>query len=146
MPNQLVAVLADPLLQKLLLLRPSAEAYQRIANWLSSVLQNVLEGDADKATLWEVLDVVREFVVQSKVSWSQRPPCICQLTNLYGRCSLYPTFSSNSLHIFSSSGTGPASVVISYRSCHMPPSWTSKASIGSLLESEAALWGRTNRL
>ncbi|EGR52642.1 uncharacterized protein TRIREDRAFT_102403 [Trichoderma reesei QM6a] len=66
MPNQLVAVLADPLLQKLLLLRPSAEAYQRIANWLSSVLQNVLEGDADKATLWEVLDVVREFVVQSK--------------------------------------------------------------------------------
>ena len=69
LPNQLVAVLADPLLQKLLLLRPSAEAYQRIANWLSSVLQNVLEEDADEATLWEVLDVVREFVVQSKVSW-----------------------------------------------------------------------------
>ncbi|KAK1250726.1 hypothetical protein MKX07_005281 [Trichoderma sp. CBMAI-0711] len=68
LPNQLVAVLADPLLQKLLLLRPSAGAYQRIANWLSSVLQNVLEGDADEATLWEVLDVVREFVVQSKSS------------------------------------------------------------------------------
>ncbi|OTA02663.1 hypothetical protein A9Z42_0030570 [Trichoderma parareesei] len=68
LPNQLVAVLADPLLQKLLLLRPSAGAYQRIANWLSSVLQNVLEGDADEATLWEVLDVVREFVVQSKLS------------------------------------------------------------------------------
>ncbi|KAL6891073.1 Mis6 domain-containing protein [Trichoderma longibrachiatum] len=66
LPNQLVAVLADPLLQKLLLLRPSAEAYQRISNWLSSVLQNVLDGDADEATLWEVLDVVREFVVQSK--------------------------------------------------------------------------------
>ncbi|KAL6700050.1 Mis6 domain-containing protein [Trichoderma pleuroticola] len=66
LPNQLVAVLADPLLQKLLLLRPTAEAYQRIANWLSSVLQNVIDGDADEATLWEVLDVVKEFVVQNK--------------------------------------------------------------------------------
>ncbi|KAL7931174.1 Mis6 domain-containing protein, partial [Trichoderma chlorosporum] len=66
LPNQLVAVLADPLLQKLLLLRPNAEAYQRVANWLNSVLQNVIDGDADEATLWEVLDVVREFVVQSK--------------------------------------------------------------------------------
>ncbi|KAH6611112.1 hypothetical protein Trco_001132 [Trichoderma cornu-damae] len=66
LPNQLVAVLADPLLQKLLLLRPNAEAYQRVANWLGSVLQNVLDGDADEATLWEVLDVVKDFVVQSK--------------------------------------------------------------------------------
>ncbi|KAL9471493.1 hypothetical protein ACSS6W_009434 [Trichoderma asperelloides] len=66
LPNQLVAVLADPLLQKLLLLRPNAEAYQRVANWLNSVLQNVIDGDTDEAVLWEVLGVVREFVVQSK--------------------------------------------------------------------------------
>ncbi|KAL6910926.1 Mis6 domain-containing protein [Trichoderma evansii] len=66
LPNQLVAVLADPLLQKLLLLRPNAEAYQRVANWLNSVLQNVIDGDADEAVLWEVLDVVKDFVVQSK--------------------------------------------------------------------------------
>lgn len=72
LPNQLVAVLADPLLQKLLLLRPNAEAYQRVANWLNSVLQNVIDGDADEAVLWEVLDVVKEFVVQSKVGWSSR--------------------------------------------------------------------------
>lgn len=72
LPNQLVAVLADPLLQKLLLLRPNAEAYQRVANWLNSVLQNVIDGDADEAVLWEVLDVVKEFVVQNKVSWSSR--------------------------------------------------------------------------
>ncbi|RFU78813.1 hypothetical protein TARUN_3380 [Trichoderma arundinaceum] len=68
LPNQLVAVLADPLLQKLLLLRPNAEAYQRVANWLSSALQNVMEGDADEAMLWEVLDVVKEFVVQAKAN------------------------------------------------------------------------------
>lgn len=72
LPNQLVAVLADPMLQKLLLLRPNAEAYQRVANWLNSVLQSVIDGDADEAVLWEVLDVVKEFVVQSKVSWSSR--------------------------------------------------------------------------
>lgn len=72
LPNQLVAVLADPLLQKLLLLRPNAEAYQRVANWLNSVLQNVIDGDTDEAVLWEVLGVVREFVVQSKVSQSSR--------------------------------------------------------------------------
>ncbi len=68
LPNQLVAVLADPLLQKLLLLRPSTESYQRVANWLNSVLQDVIDGDADEATLWEVLEVVRDFVVQTKVS------------------------------------------------------------------------------
>lgn len=66
LPNQLVAVLADPLLQKLLILRPSAESNQRIANWLSSVLQDIADGDADYATLWEVLEVVREFVTSTK--------------------------------------------------------------------------------
>lgn len=94
LPNQLVAVLADPLLQKLLLLRPNAEAYQRVANWLSSVLQNVIDGDADEATLWEVLDVVKEFVVQSKVSQNSTTISIYTLeSNTNSRCSLYPPFS-----------------------------------------------------
>ncbi|QUC19592.1 uncharacterized protein UV8b_03833 [Ustilaginoidea virens] len=66
LPNQLVAVLADPLLQKLLILRPDPESYQRISNWLSAVFDEVLSGDADAATLWEVLDVVREFVVRTR--------------------------------------------------------------------------------
>ncbi|KYK58654.1 hypothetical protein DCS_05671 [Drechmeria coniospora] len=66
LPNQLVAVLADPLLQKLLLLRPDATSHRRVSNWLGSVLQDVLDGDADEGTLWEVLEVVREFVVQTK--------------------------------------------------------------------------------
>ncbi|OAA66085.1 Mis6 domain-containing protein [Cordyceps fumosorosea ARSEF 2679] len=66
LPNQLVAVLADPLLQKLLLLRPSAESYMRVANWLNAALQEVVDGDADETTLWEMMDVVRDFVVQIK--------------------------------------------------------------------------------
>ncbi|KND93965.1 Centromere protein I [Tolypocladium ophioglossoides CBS 100239] len=66
LPNQLVAVLADPLLQKLLLLRPAAEAHRRVANWLGAVLRDVLHGDADEGALWEVLEVVRDFVVRTK--------------------------------------------------------------------------------
>ncbi|KAG6041253.1 hypothetical protein E4U41_005294 [Claviceps citrina] len=66
LPNQLVAVLADPLLQKLLILRPNPESYQRISNWLSAVFQEVMSGDADEATLWEVLEVAREFVARTR--------------------------------------------------------------------------------
>lgn len=73
LPNQLVAVLADPVLQKLLLLRPSDEAYQRVANWLHSVLQDVISGSTDDDTLWELLGVVKDFVVQTKVSFY----CLC---------------------------------------------------------------------
>ncbi|KAI6782946.1 Centromere protein I-like protein [Emericellopsis cladophorae] len=66
LPNQLVAVLADPLLQKLLLLRPHDEAHQRVAYWLQAALQEVMHGAADEATLWELLEVVRDFVTQTK--------------------------------------------------------------------------------
>lgn len=67
LPNQLIAVLADPLLQKLLILRPDTESHQRVANWLNSVLQEVVDGETDEATLWELLAVVEDFVVQTKV-------------------------------------------------------------------------------
>jgi centromere protein I len=67
LPNQLVAVLADPLLQKLMVLRPSSESDQRIANWLNSALQDVQDGDADEATFFEILDILRDYVVSTKV-------------------------------------------------------------------------------
>lgn len=67
LPNQLVAVLADPLLQKLLILRPSDEAYQRVANWLDAILQDVVAGNTDGDTLWDIMDVVKDFVAQTKV-------------------------------------------------------------------------------
>ncbi|CAG1972422.1 unnamed protein product [Fusarium graminearum] len=67
LPNQLVAVLADPLLQKLMVLRPSSESDQRIANWLNSALQDVQYGDADGATFFEILDIFRDYVVSAKV-------------------------------------------------------------------------------
>ncbi|RKL37362.1 hypothetical protein BFJ70_g6936 [Fusarium oxysporum] len=66
LPNQLVAVLADPLLQKLMLLRPDGESEQRLANWLNGVLQDVRDGDADENTFFDMLDILREYVVSIK--------------------------------------------------------------------------------
>ncbi|KFA78551.1 hypothetical protein S40288_01449 [Stachybotrys chartarum IBT 40288] len=65
LPNQLVAVLADPLLQKLLMLRPSTESRQRIVNWLHTILQDVIDGSTDRETLWDVLLILRDFVTQT---------------------------------------------------------------------------------
>jgi centromere protein I len=67
LPNQLVAILADPLLQKLLVLRPDANSDRRIANWLNAVLEDVVQGDADQDTLWEVLEILKQYVEQTKV-------------------------------------------------------------------------------
>ncbi|RYC64409.1 hypothetical protein CHU98_g1776 [Xylaria longipes] len=47
LPNQLIAILGDPLLQKLLLLRPRAEGHLRASNWLESYTQDLMAGDSD---------------------------------------------------------------------------------------------------
>ncbi|KAK4240494.1 centromere protein I [Achaetomium macrosporum] len=66
LPTQLVAVLADPLLQKFLLLRPDAEAFSRIANWLMACLDDVARGDADPAYLEDLLVVIHDYAVSTK--------------------------------------------------------------------------------
>ena len=73
LPDQLVAVLADPLLQKLLLLRPAAEADRRVANWLAAALAEATDGDADEETLWEVLELARDYALQTKVCAVRAP-------------------------------------------------------------------------
>lgn len=67
LPSQLVAVIADPLLQKLLLLRPDEEAFVRVNNWMMAVLQDIRSGEADSSTISDVLGLLREYVVVSKV-------------------------------------------------------------------------------
>jgi Mis6. len=62
-----VAVLADPLLQKLLLLRPSAEASSRISSWLMACLGDVVSGDADIELLLDTVEVIRDYVIATKV-------------------------------------------------------------------------------
>ena len=66
LPNQLIAVLGDPLLQKLLLLKPEAEAHQRVNNWLSSYAHDLMSGDSD-ATLSSILGIIRDYVSATKV-------------------------------------------------------------------------------
>jgi len=64
----MVAVLVDPLLQKLMLLRPNEESDQRIANWLNSILEDVTEGFENEETLFDMMDILRDYVVSAKVS------------------------------------------------------------------------------
>lgn len=62
-----MAVLADPLLQKFLLLRPDVEGSSRISNWLMACLGDVASGDADSGLLIDMLDVIHGYAVASKV-------------------------------------------------------------------------------
>jgi centromere protein I len=85
LPTQLVAVLADPLLQKFLLLRPGAEASSRITNWLTACLDDVARGDADPAYLEDILEVIHDYAVSAKVSEHVRLTEIRQLAHSSGR-------------------------------------------------------------
>ena len=78
LPNQLIAVLGDPLLQKLLLLKPEAEAHQRVNNWLSSYAHDLMSGDSD-ATLSSILSIIRDHVSATKVRQTITPD-VSQLT------------------------------------------------------------------
>ncbi|KAI1449808.1 Mis6-domain-containing protein [Annulohypoxylon stygium] len=57
LPNQLIAVLGDPLLQKLLTLKPQNEAHQRAGSWLASYGQDIMsgEGGVDPSDCLEML-------------------------------------------------------------------------------------------
>ncbi|KAI1633685.1 Mis6-domain-containing protein [Biscogniauxia mediterranea] len=65
LPNQLIAVLGDPLLQKFLLLRPQAEAHQRASNWLSAYAQDLMSEGSD-AHLIDVLEMLKSYVSAMK--------------------------------------------------------------------------------
>ncbi|KAI0012779.1 Mis6-domain-containing protein [Xylariaceae sp. FL0662B] len=65
MPNQLIAVLGDPLLQKLLLLRPQPEAHRRASNWLISYGQDLMNGDTS-AHYSGIFEVMKTYVSNTK--------------------------------------------------------------------------------
>ncbi|KAK4250639.1 Mis6-domain-containing protein [Corynascus novoguineensis] len=67
LPTQLVAVLADPLLQKFLFLRPNAEASSRISNWLMACLGDVASGDADSEIFLDMIEVMHDYAVATKI-------------------------------------------------------------------------------
>ncbi|KAI0457875.1 Mis6-domain-containing protein [Xylaria acuta] len=65
LPNQLIAILGDPLLQKLLLLRPEAEGHLRACNWLESYTQDLMAGDSD-IRLADILRTLKSYVTATK--------------------------------------------------------------------------------
>ncbi|EPE09405.1 mis6 domain-containing protein [Ophiostoma piceae UAMH 11346] len=67
LPNQLVAVLVDPLLQKLLLLRPSEEAFVRVENWLIACVLSAANDDTDREELMDLIEVIHDYITSTKV-------------------------------------------------------------------------------
>ncbi|KAI1500954.1 Mis6-domain-containing protein [Biscogniauxia marginata] len=65
LPNQLIAVLGDPLLQKFLLLRPQAVAHQRVSNWLSAYAHDLMSGASD-VHLIDILEMLKSYVSTTK--------------------------------------------------------------------------------
>ncbi|CAK7226241.1 hypothetical protein SCUCBS95973_006134 [Sporothrix curviconia] len=72
LPSQLVAVLADPLLQKLLLLRPSDEAFARVDRWLEACVASAASGDGsgkgrnNDDELMDLLEVVHDYITSTQ--------------------------------------------------------------------------------
>lgn len=67
LPSQIVAVFGDPLLQKLMLLRPRHDASTRVGNWIQGCIADVRTGDADASVLLDVIEVLQDYVSANKV-------------------------------------------------------------------------------
>jgi len=67
-PNQLVAVIGDPLLQKFLQLRSSEASSKRIDDWLLAFFEDQLERQhSAELMILEMLNVVLEYTRYTKV-------------------------------------------------------------------------------
>ncbi|KAK2019837.1 Mis6-domain-containing protein [Colletotrichum eremochloae] len=72
LPNQLAAVLADPLLQKFIALKNDRAASKRVVHWIDAILEDVLNGNADEKLFRETMDVLAEYVSRVK----ETPPVL----------------------------------------------------------------------
>ncbi|KAG7057566.1 Mis6 domain-containing protein [Colletotrichum scovillei] len=80
LPNQLAAVLADPLLQKFVALKKDDTASKRVVHWINAVLEDVLNGNADDKSFAETMKMLEEYVARVK----ETPPVVLQfLTKLF---------------------------------------------------------------
>ena len=68
LPNQLVAVMGDPLLQKLLQLKSTNETRQRVDNWLLAFFEDQMQSDDNsERALLDMLAAILEYVRFTKV-------------------------------------------------------------------------------
>lgn len=66
LPDHIVAVLVDPLLQKFMMLRPDTD-FKRASSWMDVQIAEILNGDADEDTVASTLNVIREYSRNTKV-------------------------------------------------------------------------------
>lgn len=72
LPNQLVAAIGDPLLQKLLQLKQSENTAQRIDNWLLAFFEDQLESpNLAEGNIIDMLRAIREYSRHTKVDSPQ---------------------------------------------------------------------------
>ncbi|ROV87495.1 hypothetical protein VMCG_10501 [Cytospora schulzeri] len=64
-PDHLVAVLVDPLLQKFMMLRPDQDL-RRALTWMDTQVGEALNGDADDETVENTLKIIHEFARSTK--------------------------------------------------------------------------------
>ncbi|KXH35540.1 hypothetical protein CSIM01_08447 [Colletotrichum simmondsii] len=80
LPNQLAAVLADPLLQKFVALKKDDAVSKRVVHWIDAVLEDVLNGNADDKSFAETMEMLEEYVARVK----ETPPVVLHfLTKLF---------------------------------------------------------------
>ncbi|KAK1995855.1 Mis6-domain-containing protein [Colletotrichum falcatum] len=66
LPNQLAAVLVDPLLQKFIALKNDHVASKRVVHWIDAALEDVLNGNADEKLFKETMEVLADYVSRVK--------------------------------------------------------------------------------
>jgi centromere protein I len=75
LPNQLVAVIGDPLLQNLLQLKSNNTIKRRIDNWLTAFFEDQLEsGGSTGNTLLDMLAAIKEYASFTKVHDTAHSP------------------------------------------------------------------------
>ena len=71
LPNQLVAVIGDPLLQKFLQLKYSETISRRIDNWLLAFFEDQLEASYSSASnIMNMLEAIQDYTRYTKVCFS----------------------------------------------------------------------------
>lgn len=66
LPDHLVAVLVDPLMQKFMMLRPDKDL-KRASAWMDIQIAEILNGDADEEVITNTLTVIHEYARSTKV-------------------------------------------------------------------------------
>ncbi|KAJ0387799.1 hypothetical protein COL922a_001634 [Colletotrichum nupharicola] len=66
LPNQLAAVLADPLLQKFIALKKDDAVSRRVIHWVDAILEDVLNGNADDKLFNETMEILEDYVTRVK--------------------------------------------------------------------------------